>query len=213
MEHRIRVLLVEDDPLAQRAVEAYLSRAKDMELVGIASDGEAAIPAAHELRPDVAIVDIHLPRLSGIEVTAKLTAPPLNCKVACFTALGDDRTLMQALQSGASGFLLKTDTPGLLIHGVRSAYNGDALISPKLVATLLRSSTTHHSEPPATLTNSDKKLLGLIGAGLSNLEIATTLHLAPSTIKTYVSRLLTKLNRPNRAALAALAYEWRLITE
>lgn len=207
----IRVMLAEDDPLAQRAIETYLSRAVDIQLVGVASDGEEAVSLAHEVGPDVAIVDIHLPKLDGIGVTQQLTSPPLNCKVVCFTALGDDRTLMRALESGASGFLLKADNPGLVLHGVRSAYSGDALVSPKLVASLLRTSTTQHSDPPADLSDSDRRLLGLIGQGMTNAEIAEVMFLAPTTIKTYVSRLLAKLDRPNRAALAALAHEWRLV--
>lgn len=211
MASPIRVMLAEDDPFAQRAVESYLSRATDIELVGIASDGEEAISLARELRPDVAIVDIHMPKLDGIDVTAQLTVPPLNCKVVCFTALGDDRTLMRAIQVGASGFLLKTDNPGLVLHGIRSAYSGDALVSPKLVANLLRVSTTQRSEPPPGLTPKEKQLLGLIGSGLTNTEIAEEMFLSHNSVKTYVSRLLTKLRRPNRAALAALAYEWSLV--
>ena len=208
MAHPIRVLLAEDDPFAQEAVRAYLSRASDMELVGVAGDGEEALATARAVVPDVAIVDIHMPRLDGITVTARLV--PLGVKVVCFTALGDDRTLIRALDAGASGFLLKSDNPGLILHGVRSAYSGDALVSPKLVSALLRGTVTR-SEPPAHLTDVDRQLLGLIGSGLSNAEIAEQMHLAPSTIKTYVSRLLSRLDRPNRAALAALAYEWRLV--
>lgn len=207
----IRVLLAEDDPLAQHAVKTYLSRATDIELVGVASDGAEAIRLARELTPDVAIVDLHMPQLDGIEVTAQITPPPLCCRVVCFTALGDDRTLLRAIQAGASGFLLKSDNPGLILHGVRSAYSGDALVSPKMVSSILRAATTRHTPPPAHLTDSDKQLLGHIGRGLSNADIATEMFLAPSTVKTYVSRILARLEQPNRAALAALAHSWGLV--
>ena len=211
MSPHIRVLLAEDDPLAQRAIETYLARATDLELVGIASDGAEAVRLAEDLLPDVAIVDLHMPHLDGIEVTARITALPVNCRVVCFTALGDDRSLVRALEAGASGFLLKSDNPGLVLHGVRSAYSGDALVSPKLVASLLRTVASRHTPPPDHLTDSDKELLGHVGRGLSNAEIAELLFLSPSTVKTYVSRLLSRLEQPNRAALAALAHTWGLV--
>ena len=206
----IRVLLAEDDPLARRAVDNYLSRAADIELIGVAVDGEQAVKLATELRPDVCLVDVHMPKMDGIEVTRIVTAPPLNCRAVCFTALGDDRTLTRAIQMGASGFLLKTDSPALIMHGIRSAYSGDALVSPKLVATLL-SNTLARTAPPADLGQIDTQLLTLIGRGLSNAEIGEELHLATSTVKTYVSRLLRKTDSRSRAQLAARAHEWGVV--
>lgn len=208
-EPRIRVMLVEDDPLAQQAIRTYLSRPSDIELVGVAGDGVEALEVAAEVQPDVAIVDIHMPRMGGIELTERLTAPPSAIRVVCFTALGDDRVMLEALNAGASGFLLKSDSPGLILHGVRSAYSGDALVSPKLVAAVL-ANTRIRSTPP-DLSDTDRELLTLIGRGLSNAEIAQELFLATSTVKTYVSRLLSRLDRPNRASLAALAHEWGLV--
>lgn len=206
----IRVMLVEDDPLAQQAIKTYLSRSADIELVGVAGDGVEALELAPTLNPDVAIVDIHMPRMGGIELTERLTTPPSPIRVVCFTALGDDRVMLQALNAGASGFLLKSDSPGLILHGVRSAFSGDALVSPKLVAAVL-ANRRGQSPPPPDLSATDKELLGLIGRGLSNAEIAQELYLATSTVKTYVSRLLGRLERPNRASLAALAHEWGLV--
>ncbi len=213
MAQIIRVLLAEDDPLAQRAVAAYLSRTRDIELVATAADGVAAVQQATRLRPDVAIVDINMPKLSGIEVTRRITDEPVDCKVVCFTALGDDLTLSRALAAGASGFLLKTDNPGLIQHGIRAAFNGDALVSPKLVTGLLRAHLHVHSEPPPGLSPADLRLLGLLGQGLSNAEIGEKMFLATSTVKSYVSRLLTRLDVSNRTALAAKAHEWGLVHE
>lgn len=207
----IRVLLAEDDPLAQMAIQTYLSRAGDMELVATAGDGVEALGLLEEARPDVAIVDLHMPRLDGVELTSRLTAANPPVKVLIFTALGDDDTLARALQAGASGFLLKSDSPGLVLHGIRSAHSGDSLVSPKLVASLLRRGGVAQSAPPASVTETDRRLLGLVALGLSNAEIASEMFLAPSTVKTYISRLLARLDRPNRAALAALAYEWDLV--
>lgn len=206
----IRVMLVEDDPLAQQAIQTYLSRSSDIELVGVASDGVEALSLIGQAQPDVAIIDIHMPRMGGIELTERLTAPPSAIRVVCFTALGDDRVMLQALNAGASGFLLKSDSPGLILHGVRSAYSGDALVSPKLVASVL-ANVRPQSVPPSDLTDTDRELLALIGRGLSNAEIAQELYLATSTVKTYVSRLLSRLDRPNRASLAAIAHEWGLV--
>ena len=198
--------------LAQQAIAAYLSRAEDIELIATASDGNEALRLAAKQQPDVAIVDIHMPNMDGIELTRRFTTPPSTIRVVCFTALGDDGVMREALQAGASGFLLKTDSPDLVLHGVRTAYTGEALVSPKLVAAILAHSF-QRSEPPRHLSSTERELLGLIGIGLSNAQIAQRLYLAPSTVKTYVSRLLTRLERPNRAALATLAYEWGLIDE
>ncbi len=206
----IRVMVAEDDPLAQQAIETYLSHANDMELIGIASDGQSALELAATTDPDVAIIDIHMPKVDGIEVTRRLTQPPSRIKVVCFTALGDDNVMLDAIHAGASGFLLKTDSPGLVLHGVRTAFSGEALVSPKLIATVLANSV-RRIEPPRHLSETERELLVLIGRGFNNAEIAEKLILAPSTVKTYVSRLLARLDRPNRAALATLAYEWGLM--
>lgn len=211
MGQHIKVLLAEDDPLVQRAVATYLSRASDLTLVGTAGDGLAAIDLAERLRPDVVIVDINMPRLGGIETTRRLTSPPNSCKVICVTALGDDLTLNRALDAGASGFLLKSDSPGLILHGIRAAFHGDALVSPKLVTSLLQATRRSTSLPPSHLSDTDVTLLGLLGQGQSNADIARQMHLATSTIKGYVSRLLTQLDLPNRTALASKAHEWGLV--
>ncbi|WP_341729742.1 response regulator transcription factor [Brooklawnia sp.] len=211
-EQVIRVLLVEDDALAQRAVATYLAAADGIELAGVAGDGLDAIRIAGDLDVDVAIVDIHMPRLNGIETTRRLTRAPFNLKVLCFTALASDTLLMDALSAGASGFLLKTDSPELIQFGVRSAHSGDALISPQLVYQVLARTQTH-SQPPADLSITDVDLVRLIGYGLTNAQIGEQLGYSVSTVKTYVSRLLTRLDKRNRAEIATLANEWGLIGE
>lgn len=206
----VRVLLAEDDALAQRAIATYLAAAPGMKLVGVAADGVSAIQLARSVPADVAIVDIHLPKLDGIEVTRQLTSPPLNLKVLCFTALASDAVLMDALAAGASGFLLKSDSPELIQHGVRAALDGDALISPRLVQRVLATRRSR-ARPPADLSQLDLDLVRLVGRGLTNAQIGAELNYSTSTVKTYVSRLLGRLGRANRAALAALAYEWGLV--
>ena len=204
-EFVIRVMLVEDDPLAQQAIKTYLSRSADIELVGVAGDGVEALELAPTVNPDVAIVDIHMPRMGGIELTERLTTPPSSIRVVCFTALGDDRVMLQALNAGASGFLLKSDSPGLILHGVRSAFSGDALVSPKLVAAAL-ANRRGQSSPPPDLSATDKELLGLIGRGLSNAEIAQDLYVSEATVKTHVSNLLQKLGARDRVAAVVYAH-------
>lgn len=205
----IQVLLAEDDPFVHRAMTRYLEGASGIELIGIGADGHSALALAHDLHPDVAIVDIHLPGMDGVELTAALCAAPLQCRVVCYTALADDQTLRRALAAGASGFMIKTDSPGLVLHAIRSAYSGDALVSPKLLVRLLQHSL-ERSTPPESLSTRDLQLVKLIGDGLSNADIAEVMHLAPNTIKTYVSRLLARLDTPNRTSIARLAYQWRL---
>lgn len=207
----IRVVLADDDPMVHRAFEVYLSRSSGIEVVGIAGDGEQAYDMVHALRPDVLVTDVHMPKLNGIELTRRVSGPPLNIKVVCFTAIGDDRLLTEAIQQGATGFLLKADSPALIIHGIRCAYSGDSMVSPKLVSSLLRRTVERDEAPPPDLSPSDRNLLALIGKGLTNAQIAEETGLATATVKTYVSRLLTRFDRPNRAALAALAYSWRLV--
>lgn len=207
---KIRVLLAEDDPLAQHAINLYLSRSPDLRLVGTLSDGVTALEAAPKLRPDVAVVDIRMPNLDGLATTRRLTAANASCKVVCYTAFADDDALVDALDAGASGFLLKTDSPGLLIHAVRAAHRDELLISPQLLKAYLTRKQAR-SQAPEDLTDSEIRLLALVGEGLSNADIATRTDLTVSTIKTYVSRLLTRLDLPNRTTLAARAHEWGLV--
>lgn len=213
MGEKIRVLLADDDPVAQRAIATYLARTPDLELVATAGDGVAAVQLGLQWRPDVAIVDIHMPKLGGIETTKRLTSPPISCAVICLTALGDDLTLHRALNAGASGFLMKSDSPGLIQHAIRAAHNGDALVSPRLVRQLLGSRIARNSEPPSDLTQIELRLLGHLGTGMSNAEIGVELELATSTVKGYISRLLARLELTNRTALAAKAHEWGLVVD
>ena len=204
-------MVADDDRLASQTLRTYLSGSTSIQVVGVAPDGRAAVQLAHEWKPDVAIVDMHMPHLDGIEVTRQITGEPLMCRVLIFTAMADEQVLAKALAAGATGFLLKSDHPHMVINGVLSAYSGDTLVSPKLVTSLLP--LLRRSVPPRDLPGRDRQLIALIGKGLSNADIAQEMHLAVSTVKSYVSRLLQRLDRPNRTALAALAYEWNLLDE
>lgn len=205
----ITVVAAEDDPLAQRAIRTYLANVADIDLLAIADHGVEALELVRTLRPDVLVTDLHMPNMNGIELLQQVFAMPDPPKALCFTALGDEQSMRAAVSAGASGFLLKVDPPGLLIQAIRSAHVGDALVSPKLTAQMLRG-IAPTGRAPRGLSDADRELLGLVGQGLDNGDIAATLHLAPSTIKTYVSRLLRKTNSRSRAQLAARAHEWSL---
>ena len=206
----IRLVVAEDDPLARRAIRAYVGRSRDVELVAEAVDGIEALSAVREHHPDVLLTDIHMPQMTGVELIRKvftLAEPP---RVLCFTVLGDEHTMRTALEAGASGFLLKVDPPDMLLHGIRCAYHGDALVSPKLLASVLRQ-FQRHIHPPTELSAPELELVRLVGRGLDNGEISDEVFLAPSTVKTYVSRLLKKTDCRSRAQLAAKAHEWGLV--
>ncbi len=206
----IRIVVAEDDPLAQMAIESYVARVNDIEIVGSATDGAPALELVKSLKPDVLLTDIHMPQMTGVELIRRvfmLAEPP---RVLCFTVLGDEQTMRTALEAGASGFLLKVDPPDMLIHGIRCAYHGDALVSPKLLASVLKQ-FQRHVQPPADLNETELELVRLVGRGFDNSEISEAVFLAPSTVKTYVSRLLKKTGCRSRAQLAAKAHEWGLV--
>lgn len=209
MSDKIRVVIAEDDPFARDTVQRYLASTPQIELVGVATDGTQGLQLIREHDPDVAILDHHMPGLSGVDVAKRVLAENLSCRVLIFTAMADENLLAKALEAGVTGLLLKSDHPRMVINGVLSAYSGDTLVSPKLVTSLLP--MLRRKTAPPDLTERDRELITLIGQGKSNAEIASELHLALSTVKSYTSKLLDKFNRPNRTALAALAYEWNLI--
>lgn len=205
----IRVVAAEDDPLAQRAITAYLA-GTDVALVGVCGDGAEALDLVARLSPDVLLTDIQMPGLDGVELVRRALRLPRPPRALCFTSLGEEETMRAALEAGASGFLLKVDPPELLVHAIRCVHAGEALVSPKLLTAVLRSFTTR-SEPPAHLSAIEVDLVRLVGEGRDNAEISAALCLAPSTVKTYLSRLLRRTDSRSRAQLAARAYQWGLV--
>lgn len=208
----IRLVVAEDDPLARRAIRAYVGRSRDVELVAEAVDGIEALSAVREHHPDVLLTDINMPRLDGVDLTRAVMQLPDPPAVVCFTALSNEETMRSALEAGACGFILKTDRPEVVLHGIRSAVSGESVVSPSLLATIL-STIAPRGRTPDSLGPSEKTLLCHIGHGLSNAEIASVMFLSPATIKTYVSRLLIKTNSRNRAQLATRAYQWGLVQD
>ncbi|MBT2440665.1 response regulator transcription factor [Streptomyces sp. ISL-36] len=215
----IRVVLADDQTLVRAGFRSILADEDDIEVVGEAADGEQAIALARELRPDVVLMDIRMPGLDGLEATRRITADPRleGIRVVILTTFDIDDYVYGALRAGASGFLVKDTEPMELLHGVRVVARGDALIAPAVTRRLIAEFAGRSKQPDPSprlnaLTEREREVMGLVGAGLSNDEIARRLVLSPATAKTHVSRIMTKLDVRDRAQLVILAYESGLIT-
>lgn len=215
----IRVVLADDQTLVRAGFRSILADEDDIEVVGEAGDGEQAIALARELRPDVVLMDIRMPGLDGLEATRRITADARleGVKVVILTTFDVDDYVYGALRAGASGFLVKDTEPMELLHGVRVVARGDALIAPAVTRRLIAEFAGRSKQPDPSprlnaLTEREREVMGLVGAGLSNDEIAQRLVLSPATAKTHVSRIMTKLDVRDRAQLVILAYESGMIT-
>jgi DNA-binding NarL/FixJ family response regulator len=214
----IRVLLVDDQALIRAGFRALIEAEEDIEVVAEAADGAQAVELAARHRPDVALVDIQMPVLDGIQATERIAADPelAGVHVVILTNYGLDEYVYQALRAGAGGFLVKDTEPADLLHGVRVAARGDALLSPSVTRTLI---AEYVSRPPrravsaalAVLTNREREVVGLVACGLSNHEIAGRMVISVATAKTHVSRAMTKLHARDRAQLVVFAYEHGLV--
>jgi DNA-binding NarL/FixJ family response regulator len=214
----IRVLLADDQALVRGGFRALLDARDDIEVVGEAADGNEAVTLTRQLRPDVVLMDIRMPALDGIEATRQIAADPrlASVRIVILTTFGLDEYLFDALRHGASGFLVKDTRPADLVDAVRIAAAGDSLLSPGMTRRLIEEFAARAKPSPparqlAVLTDRERQVLGLVGDGLSNDEIAGRLYLSPATARTHVSRIMTKLAARDRAQLVVLAYETGLV--
>ena len=216
----IRVAVADDQPLVLEGFATVVSRASDLELVGQASDGEAAIRLAREASPDVFLMDVRMPALDGIEATRRITADPdtAGVRVLILTTFDLDEYVFSALRAGASGFLLKDVGPEALLEGIRVVAAGDALLAPRITRLLIEQYSKRPEGVPldhralAVLTDREREVLALVGRGLSNQQIAEHLFMSPATAKTHVVRTMSKLHARDRAQLVVMAYETGLVT-
>lgn len=214
----IRVLLADDQLLVRAGFRALLDAQPDIEVAGEAADGEEALALIHELRPDVVLMDIRMPRLDGLAATRRVTEARelADVKVVMLTTFELDEYVFEAIRSGASGFLVKDTEPEELLRAVRAVVAGDALLSPGVTRRLIAEFAARSKEPAAVaglaeLTEREREVMALAGIGLSNDEIARRLVVSPLTAKTHVSRAMVKLGARDRAQLVVLAYESGLV--
>ncbi len=217
---RIRVLIADDQSLVRSGLRMLVDSADDLEVVGEAGDGLKAVAQAHELDPDVVLMDIRMPGMDGIEATRAIVEDPATAgvRVLVLTTFDLDEYVFRALRAGASGFLLKDTFPDDLLDGIRVVARGDALLAPsvtrRLVAEFARRPAAAETDRAALeqLTEREREVLTLVGRGLSNAEIGATLYISPTTAKTHVSHIMLKLGARDRAQLVVTAYESGLVT-
>ncbi|MGI5170437.1 response regulator [Spirillospora sp. CA-253888] len=219
----IRVLICEDHELVRTGYTTVFSAQPDMEVVGEAADGRAALEAARRLLPDVVVMDIRMPVLDGIAATRRLAGPGVAdpVKVLVVTTFNVDKYAYEALRAGASGFLLKDARPNELVDGVRTIARGDSLLAPAVTRALIGrfaerlrptdSARTALQEVVRALTQRELEVLEQLAEGLSNAEIAERLFISVETVKTYVSRILAKLDLRDRVQAVVLAYRVGLV--
>lgn len=215
----ISVLIADDQALVRAGFSALLEAEDELEVCGEASDGEEAVRLARALSPDIVLMDVRMPRMDGLEATAAITGDPqlAGTKVVVLTTFELDEYVFGALRAGASGFLLKDLETADLLSAIRVVAEGDALLAPRVTRRLIeafaRSPERSLATPPSLdeLTAREREVLALVGAALSNGEIAERLVLSPLTAKTHVSRLLMKLGARDRAQLVVVAYESGLV--
>ncbi|ONM47743.1 response regulator [Nocardia donostiensis] len=207
----IRVLLADDHGAIRAGLRIILDGAEGIEVVGEAADGDVAVAQARALRPDVVLMDIRMPGVDGITATTRITADNL-AKVLVLTTFDLDEYVFRSLRAGASGFVLKSVSGQALVDAVRRVAAGDGVLAPEVTRTVIEAFATAPAErePPqpdglADLTDREREVFDCLGAGLSNAEIAAHLFIGETTVKTHVSRVLTKLGLRSRVQAAILA--------
>jgi DNA-binding NarL/FixJ family response regulator len=222
---KLRILLAEDQALVRRGISVLLSMEPDMEVVGQACDGIEAVAMARELRPDIVLMDLHMPRLGGVAATREITRDLPGTQILVLTTLNDDETVFEAVRAGAHGYLLKDVTEQELLETIRALRRGESRLTPQIARKVMdqfrrlagpsdyaaAANATSKKADVSTESLSDKeeKILRLITDGMSNRQIATAMFLAEGTVKNYVSRIMEKLHANTRTALAVISSKQR----
>ena len=214
----IDVVVADDQELVRAGFAVLIDSAPDLRVVGQAANGEEATRLVLDLEPDVALMDVRMPAMDGIEATRRISEASSATRIIMLTTFDRDEFVHDALRAGASGFLLKDTPPGDLLDAIRVVAAGEALLAPtvtkRLIEDFVRRPMTGAATPAAleSLTEREREVLSLVAQGFSNAEIAETLVLSPATAKTHVSRILTKLGARDRAQLVVLAYQTGLVS-
>jgi len=214
----IRVVIVDDDPLVRAGLAMILGGAPEIEIVGQAGDGVEGLALIDEVGPDVVLMDIRMPRLDGLEATARLAAREGGPAVIVLTTFDADEYVVSALRDGASGFLLKDTPPATIVDAVRRVHDGEPILSPSVTAQLIRQVADGSSTPSLDraalarerleeLSERELEVAVAVGAGKSNAAIAAELYMSVATVKAHVSRILTKLDATNRVQIAICVHD------
>jgi DNA-binding NarL/FixJ family response regulator len=217
----IKVLVADDEGLVRSGFKVLLDLEDDITVVGEARTGAEAVELARATRPDVILMDIRMPQLDGIEATREIARTPglQQVRVLILTTYDTDAYVFEALQAGASGFMLKDAGPAELLHAVRVVAGGDALLAPSITRRIIaqftadRIATRTSEDRLAPLTPREREVLALVGEGMTNEEIGAKLYLSPATARTHVSRAMTKLGARDRAQLVVIAYQTGLVRQ
>ncbi len=215
-----RVLLVDDDPLVRAGLSGILGNTDDITVVGEACDGNEAVDAVIRHVPDVALMDIRMPRMDGLAATAAVSRLPRAPRVVVLTTFDLDDYVFQALENGAGGFLLKDASPHEIASAVRVVAAGDSMLTPRVTTRLIghfvgmrsQSRRTHAQERLGALTEREREIVTAVAAGRSNHDIAGHMYVSEATVKTHLTRIFAKLDADNRVQVAMLAYDAGLTT-
>lgn len=215
----ISVLIADDETLMRAGIRLILDNAEDVDVVAEVADGPAAVHACRSRQVDVALLDIRMPGGDGIDAVTDIARTSPATRTVMLTAFGEDHNVAKALREGARGFLLKDTGPAELIRAVRHVAAGESILAPRITQRLVErhlatpDGTEHARDRISALANSETEVLELVGAGLSNGEIAQRLHMGTGTVKAHVSRILTKLDCANRVQAAILAHDSGLLSD
>lgn len=218
----IRVLLAEDQAIVRAGFRALLDAEPDLEVAGEAADGNEAVQLARELQPDLVLMDIRMPELDGLEATRQITSDRTldDTRVLVLTTFELDEYVFGALRAGASGFLLKGGEPDELVSAIRLVAGGESLLAPSVTRRLIEAYLAQPEHDTASapegldeLSPRELEVLSLVATGSNNREIADALYLSPLTVKTHVSRILTKLRARDRVQLVVIAYQAGLVSQ
>ncbi len=211
----IRVVVADDEALVRGGFRMIIEGQADMEMAGDAADGEEAVAVVRRTRPDVALLDIRMPRLDGLEAARRIIESGTPTRVVMLTTFDVDEYVFRALRAGVSGFLLKDVTPEQLLASIRLVAAGEGLLAPAITRRMIERFAREAARTPVphleSLSARELEVVRLVAAGLSNAEVAGRLHLSPATVKSHVARILAKLDLRDRVQLVVAAYETGLV--